>query len=143
MMLSLLTACGGSPESTVSAMTTAGPQGPAGTPGITASQTVACSHFYSGFSFKYKYTTFSDSSVLITCSVADGLYQSSNVEFYMSSQVGSSDKGCTVTLDSNGAATAGWWNFSAAGARTATYNDSSDPSDGTQVTFADSDCVTN
>jgi hypothetical protein len=144
----VISACG--QLSTTSALTQglqgepgpAGSPGPSGADGNTATVNVGCNKVTGGYMFRYHVVTFSTGDVLVSCSVSDSLYTSSDSIYYRSTQVGASTKGCQVIHDSSGAATSGFWKFKTESTRTATYTDVGSAIDGTVITFADSDCTT-
>lgn len=102
--------------------------------------TVNCSKIFGGVYFKYRIVTFSDGSKQVICAAEDGMYSSSGIITYLSTQVGATSEYCSFTLDLENYS-GGWWKFeNVSGTRTATYNDIASASDNTTITFAESDC---
>lgn len=88
----------------------------------------------------YDIVEYSNGDALVSCSVADGAYQSSATTFYDAKQNGAADLGCVVVRD-DGDGTAGFWTFEMHnGVYSAMYNDHGSSNDGYVLTFVD--CLT-
>lgn len=134
-LLVFLTGCGGA----------AGPKGDAGANGSGAgliASGYSCNKISGGFSFHYNSDTYSNGDVWIECDVSGSAIQATNTKLYKASQVGASTFSCIVVLDSDGTASAGFWNFTGtSGTRKAVYNDAGSTIDQTTINFSSGDCV--
>ncbi len=89
--------------------------------------------------------TYSNGDVETSCEVTGSKYgiKGSSHLSVLSAGVQNKIYGCTVSYDSFGSETAGWWYFETEnGIRKATYNDSTDPADGNNYIFSNADCKT-
>lgn len=84
--------------------------------------------------FSYDRYGYQDGSVLVTCSIADGASEYTDIALYRSTQNGAATGGCFLAFDIENA-TGGWWEFkmSGTGSATATYTDVDSPNHGRVV----------
>jgi hypothetical protein len=140
----LVTSCGS--EGPAGPAGAAGAKGDTGARGISANTIVSetqCHISTSGKYFEYNTVQFSSGDAWTSCSVSDNYSQSSNTEYYRSSQTGSVNFACLATFDwSDGTGSSGWWEFTAtSGNRKAVYRDTGSSANGTTITFAGSNCT--
>jgi hypothetical protein len=119
-----------------------GPTGATGQ-GLTILSKFTCAKSSGGLGFSYSGVTFSSGDVYVTCEVRGTASQVSSGRIYLASQTGASIFGCTVTFDSEGTASSGYWAFDTGATKKVTYHDSGTSIDGVAVTFADADCSLN
>jgi hypothetical protein len=116
--------------------------GCAADPGARAEWSLSCSTVENDLLYEYEVVAFSTGDIWTSCSVSDFYVEAGEAWYWFEDQVGAATARCSVTLDSSGGATAGWWEFAATtGGTSATYNDSGDVNDNYTLNFADSDCV--
>lgn len=127
----LLTGCGGKD----------GVNGANGAPGMTIASTRYCSFVSSGLLFHYQFTKYSTGDAFVNCGVSDNIGTYSGSRVYMSSQVGATSGGCSVTDDIDSPYAGGYWTFQVSGLTAAvTYNDSGSASDDLTHVFTSSEC---
>jgi hypothetical protein len=92
----------------------------------------------------YKAVTFSEGSVLVSCSAqTNGVSSAGYSELYAGWQQGSLTGSCIVGSDGSGAVNGGWWQFTMGNGRPgATYHDMGSADDLWEFTFPLSDCPT-
>lgn len=104
--------------------------------------TTSCGKIQGNVSFQYKTSTLSSGHKIIQCYISDNVSGFSNLMIYKNTQNGYQTDACTLVFDLD-TASAGFWEFKRnSGVRTITYTDSGSASDGTVITYASSDCVT-
>lgn len=120
-----------------------GEAGADGEDGAYPAFTLGCVAVDNGRVMNYDYVEFSTGDAFVSCSVSDEFAGSSDTVFYLESQTGAQTGYCSVTLDSSGEATAGYWvfQFDPELGIVATYHDTGDVNDGFEFVFADSECT--
>ncbi len=113
-----------------------GEDGADGASGLEVVESVLCQKIQGGWAFSYQAVIFSDGSVLVTCSVADGNRETSATVYYDEGQNGATAQACNVQRDAENDGQAGWWEFELDGNDyLATYHDDGSGFDGDTVEF--------
>lgn len=122
---------------------TIGPPGKSGSTIVASFQCVKLTSQPIHLALIFNGVQYDDGDLWVSCAVSDGATQSANSELYRAGQPGATSQSCIVIHDVSGAATVGFWQFSANGTgKKAVYNDSGDPADQTTALFTSSaDCT--
>lgn len=102
-----------------------------------------CTKLSGGLTFHFAGITYTTGDVWVECDIANSSLQVTGTGLYKSTQVASSTFLCSITFDSDGTATSGFWTFTGTkGIRKAVYTDAGSSSNQSTMTFSSTDCTT-